>query len=127
MARRLTPVELTVGGSGSWVVQADQQGIGPLPAPVTSPSAIAACEAIGGTPTALESGSATCHNVPYLGPDGATYYVDLPLDTTGPERVDLYGTGATESECETGNYPMGGTGAAGRWDGALGLCFPPGS
>lgn len=121
----VTPVAVSATGAGSWVVRIDQEGSGPPPAAVSSPSAIAQCSGLGGTP-AVQGGAPACSNVPYLGPDGATYYVDLPLPPSGPQPVAMNGTSATQAECDSGNYPMGnsGSGPPGRWDGSLVLCLP---
>jgi hypothetical protein len=119
---------------------------GPSPSPITTTTttpagptvpaaAIADCAEIGGSPrqggwdklyiagpTYLDP---ACLDVPYIGTDGMTYYVDLPLGSSGPEPVNMRGTTASEEECRTGSYPMAnpGVNTPGSWDAALGLCL----
>ena len=74
---------------------------------------------------------ASCDNVPYLGSDGATYYVTIYFSSTGASQSAGSGTGtATEAECSRGYYPDGSAGPAsaqpGNWSGVLGICLTKG-
>jgi hypothetical protein len=112
--------------------------------PTVPASVIAACSRIGGTPVEGQDNwyilgptylNPECKNVPYLGPDGETYYDDFPLTDSGISSTDIYGnsaatafggTAATESECNSGNYPEANPGVdtPGNWDPNIGLCLP---
>ncbi|MGC1237911.1 MAG: hypothetical protein WA860_03880 [Acidimicrobiales bacterium] len=112
--------------------------------PTVSRSVLAACSSIGGTPVEGQDNwyilgptylNPECKNVPYIGPDGETYYDDFPLTQAGISTTDVYGNSthsalgglaATESECATGQYPEANPGvdSPGAWDSSLGLCLP---
>jgi hypothetical protein len=81
-----------------------------------------ACAAVGGQLAGL-----SCQNVPYLGSDGATYYLTLAVSSHGAlEQASTAGSGSTEAECRSGQYPDAnpGVGSPGHWDAQLGLCLP---
>ena len=106
--------------------------------PVASAQALAECRAIGGNPVEGQDNwyilgptyiDPTCKDIPYLGPDGATYYINLPI---GPDSIEAaviaYPGGtfsATEQECDSGDYPEAnpGVNTPGHWSAALGLCL----
>lgn len=112
--------------------------------PTVPAAVLATCSRIGGTPVEGQDNwyilgptylNPECKNVPYIGPDGATYYDDFPLNKSGVSSTDIYGSStasslggsaATESECSTGNYPEAnpGVNTPGIWDSQLGLCLP---
>ena len=112
--------------------------------PTVPASVLAACSRIGGTsvegqdnwyilgPTYLNP---ECKNVPYIGPDGETYYDSFPLTQSEVSTTDVYGNStasflkgnaATKNECATGQYPEAnpGVNSPGYWDSQLGLCLP---
>jgi hypothetical protein len=112
--------------------------------PTVPATVLAACSRIGGTPVEGQDNwyilgptyiDPQCDNVPYIGPDGETYYDTFPLTQSGLSSTDIYGsstasslggTAATKSECATGQYPDANPGvdSPGVWDSALGLCLP---
>jgi len=90
-----------------------------------------ACAQIGGTTAEDLDGNPVCTQIGYLGSDGQTYYSSVAVNSDGSLQgpADTQGTGATERECTTGQYPeldgVGpGQGQAGTWNAALGLCLP---
>lgn len=112
--------------------------------PTVPPAVLAECSRVGGTPVEGQDNwyilgptylNPECKDVPYIGPDGMTYYDDFPLTMAGISSTDVYGvstasllggSAATESECSTGNYPEAnpGVNTPGTWDSQLGLCLP---
>jgi len=112
--------------------------------PTVPATVIAACSRIGGAPVEGQDNwyilgptylNPECKNVPYIGPDGETYYDDFPLTDSGISPTDVYGytaatafdgTAATESECNSGNYPEANPGVdtPGNWDSSIGICLP---
>lgn len=114
------------------------------PEPTVPATVIAACSRIGGTPAEGQDNwyilgptyiSPQCKNVPYIGPDGETYYDTFPLTQSGVASTDIYGNStasflkgnaATQTECITGQYPEANPGVdfPGVWDSSLGLCLP---
>jgi hypothetical protein len=90
-----------------------------------------ACTQIGGTTAEDLDGNAVCTQIGYLGSDGQTYYTSATVNSDGSLQgpADTQGTGATEQECATGQYPEldgagPGQGQAGTWNAPLELCLP---
>src|SRR5579871_2018291 len=106
----------------------------PPPSPSFPAAALAQCKTAGGTPDTYGPNDANqyayqCDHVNYVGSDGADYYTDIPVTSSGTlATASTAGTGATESECLRGYYPDASTGnpdgIPGKWDAAVGLCSP---
>ncbi len=89
-----------------------------------------ACHAVGGSVSVSTDGSSvTCGDITYIGTDSETYYgADAPMSPTtgqftGP--LETAGIGATQQECTSGDYPLGGNAAPGVWNSAVQGCLPP--
>jgi hypothetical protein len=106
------------------------------PTQTTVPTAaLTACSRIGGEPRqgGQDNGyilgptylNPACLNVPYIGTDGQTYYVNLPLNESGPVGIGSVTGAANETECHTGDYPMANPGviSSGNWSVQLDLCL----
>ena len=130
VATTVDPSCLTLAGCAAPVTTAG------LPIGMPGGSATA-CKAIGGTPRGGGIDKwyilgpsylpPACLNVPYTGYDGATYYLDLLVSTTGALEPSTAVGGATRDECVSGRwrFRQHGQNGPGTWDAALGLCTPP--